>query len=417
MSKPIPGQYYTVVKNDWLSTIARDAYYDLEKWVIIRDANPHIYGRGNAIDGSPLIFPDDELYIPELPEEEGDIQTFAQQQEMFFSLVVEGDMVPVETAELTEAMDAGADMFTATLDPDKLEARTRDFLKPYRYPKCRVSINGELRLTGYVYVIESAAQPNSRTLKITGYSKTKNLVDSVVNPPYEVTGTTLKKRANKLCSDLGLSPVFDFGADEVFDRITSREGEKRYAHLTTLARERGILVSCTAQGNPLFQRAAAAEKPIDALEEGQQGALGFSAKFDGTERFSSYRVVGANITGEPVTSTVPDSAVNLPRYTSEKMRRAANTSTKTAANWARSRAVAKALSLPITADSFVTREGKVWQKNKYVTLKSETLFLPDGYDLLIRRIKFVFKPDARTAVLDLVPREVFTEEAIPDIWS
>jgi LysM repeat protein len=68
MPSPIPGQNYTVISGDLLWRISARAYGLASKWQKIISANPQLLGRKKAVDGSPLIFPGDVLYIP--PDEE-----------------------------------------------------------------------------------------------------------------------------------------------------------------------------------------------------------------------------------------------------------------------------------------------------------------------------------------------------------
>ncbi len=50
------------------------------------------------------------------------------------------------------------------------------------------------------------------------------------------------------------------------------------------------------------------------------------------------------------------------------------------------------------------------------TLKSPSLFVPDGYDFLIRSVEFTFSQNGAVANLDLVPPQVFSGEPIKEPW-
>jgi prophage tail gpP-like protein len=417
MSKARAGDQYTVVKDDWLSTIAGEAYGDINKWPLIAKANPQINGRGVAVDGSSLIFPDDVLWIPEDDSGEDDSPlTFAEQQKKSFSLTVNGELVPVITGSLVITMDTGSDEVEATVDMDKLSDSLRKALLPFKYPKCQVRINGELMLTGAIYKKSPAATKSKRIVKLTGYSNTADLIDSVMNPPYEESGVLLLNHAQRLVDDFGMKAVFYQGAQEYFDKITVRDGEKRFAHLLKLAKERGLLISCTPYGNPLFLKANTNKRPVETIEEGTAGALGFSSTYDGRKRFRSYRVVGKSVIGKAVTKTVTDPYVRRARFFSKKENRLDDDAEK-AALWERSKAIADALSMSIGYHKWTNKRGELWRDNTYVRVISPSLDLTNGVDLLIRRVKYNFTPAGKTVVLDVVPPEVFTGEEIPDIWS
>jgi prophage tail gpP-like protein len=418
MSKATPGSQYEVIKDDWLSTIAAEAYGDLRQWPLIADANPQINGRGVAVDGSSLIFPGDILWIPlEEKSEEDDFMSFGKQQEDTFSLEIEGILVPVSEATLLLTMDTGSDNFTAVLDVDFITEKLREHLLPYRYPKCTVRINGVLKLTGSVYIIEPVANDKKRYKKITGYSNTVDVIDSSVNPPYEFNAITLINHAKRMVKDIGISAVFYSGAKEFFDKVTTRTGEKRFSHLVSLAKQRGLLISCTPYGNLLFHRSNDSLVPVETIEEGEVGATSYKAKYDGRKRFKSYRIVGKTFTGEVVTKTITDPFVSKPRYFARNESNVEEGNITVAATWERSKAIADALTMEVPYPSWTTKNGDIWATNTYINLKSKTLDLRDGAILLIRRVLFSFTEKSNTCVLNVVPREVFTNEKLPDIWS
>jgi LysM repeat protein len=58
---PVPGSRYKVVRGDMLSDIARRAYKDASKFILIQKANP------NLRNGPDRIYYDQEIYIPPVP--------------------------------------------------------------------------------------------------------------------------------------------------------------------------------------------------------------------------------------------------------------------------------------------------------------------------------------------------------------
>lgn len=413
------GSHYTVVKNDWFSTIALEAYGDLYKWKLILDANPQVNGRGVAIDGSPLIFPGDILWIPEevIDEEEFDLaDSFASQQSESFSVEVEGELIPVISGSLVKTMDTGTDSVDFEVDIDLLSEKARENLKPFRYPKLVIKINGELMLTGYVFSVEGSVDSGKRSKKCVGFAKTANLIDSSVNPPYEQLNVSLQARATRMCSDLGLSVVVRGDSGKPFDKVTSRSGEKRFEHLAKLAKERGLLVSNTVQGNVLFHRANEKEVAVDSIIEGQPGPLSLSSSADGRKRYSSYRITGKTISKQPVSKTVTDPFVSIPRYYCKNMERVSSGTVSDTVGWERSKAIADALSISVPMDRWTSKNGQLWKDNSYVYLESDSLDI-SGTNLLIRRVKFEYSASGKTATLDLVPKQVFLGGDIEDIWS
>lgn len=414
------GEQYFVKDGDRLWFLASDVYGTPYKYPLIVDANPQINGRGLAPDGSPLIFEGDVLWIPSEEADEGDlvIPSFADQQADDFSVEIEGERIAVVSGSFFQTMDTGSDELKFTVDYDSLSDAVRLNLRPFQYAKCRLYIKGELRLTGAVYKnSHSVSSSGGRVVTYTAYSNTIDLVDSVVNPPYEMNSIKLVNLAKKRCADIGITAVFYSGGDEFFKRVRSRSGEKRFSELSKLARQRGLLVSNTASGNILFHRANDVETPVALIEEGGSRASDFSAEYDGRKRYSQYRIVGEGIDGEPVTKTVVDPFVSRARYFYRKESGSDNGNNRKSAEWERSKAVADALSMQIPVSDWFDDLGGVWRCNTYITVKSETLAINTPVNLLVRRVLFNWSSTGVNAVLNVVPKEVFSGDEIPDIWG
>ena len=52
-----------------------------------------------------------------------------------------------------------------------------------------------------------------------------------------------------------------------------------------------------------------------------------------------------------------------------------------------------------------------------MTLESPSLFVPDGFDFLIRSVEYLFSESGVTANLELVPPQVYSGEAITEPWA
>lgn len=419
MSSITPGSQYTVVDEDWLSKISIKAYGVIEKWTVIAQANPQINGRGVAIDGSPLIFEGDVLFIPLEIEDLGETDStlsFAQQQSDDMSVTIAGELVPIVSGSLLVTMDTASDEFTAEIDPQYISESVKRALRPYQYPSLVVRISGEIRLTGAVYVVSPRVNPKRNVVVIKGYSATIDFVDSAINPPYEQVSCSLKQRAVQFTADLGIQTVFEAGATEHFDKMSAKSGENRFTNLLKYARERGVLISCTPLGALLFHTVTQDITAIGNITENDLGGTEYAADFDGRKRFSSYRVTGKSFSGAPVTKTVVDPVVKRPRFFARGSRGEQGGVTKQA-NWERSKAVADALSIKIPYSSWRSDSGILWRENRFVFVTSESLYLSDGVNLLIRSVRYSYSSRGKTALLNLVPKEVFSEEPIPDMWS
>lgn len=420
--EPKAGEHYSVVDGDRLWNIAAQVYGSPYKYSLIVSANPQLSGRPKVEDGSPVIYGGDTIMIPGIATEESpeSVSTvlFADQQRDQFSVEINGERIPVVSGSFFESMDHGSDELTFSVDKDSLSSTARNALKPFKYPECKLYVYGILELTGAVYIVEpSISSDGGRVATYTAYSKTIDVVDSAVNVPLEINNSKLLNIAKKRLADLSISAVFMSGADEYFDKVKAKSGEKRFSELSNLARQRGILLSSTAEGNLLFHRANLDEVSVATIAENESGSTKIAGKFDGRERFSSYKIVGKSTLGKSVTKTVTDTFVSKSRFfVRNDSGSDAGTAIK-AAKWERSKAVSDALTMAIPVDDWFDDNGSVWKSNRYVTVISETLDITKPTLLLIRRRRLNWSATSRSAVLDVVPKEVFTGEEVPDIWG
>jgi prophage tail gpP-like protein len=289
------------------------------------------------------------------------------------------------------------------------------------------SFKGRLPPLGGSPVTRSAFSMRSKTL--TGFSYTIDAVDSHVRPPYERTNVTLEQLAKEMCRSVSIGSVFEVPSGGKFARCTGHESDTIFVHLSKLATERGILVSCTTEGNMLFWRARVDSKSVGTLEEGKPGVTAWKADFDGRKRYHAYHCITAGMPGAeptwgqagtgktgPSTITEIDPSVPLSRFLSFRADNTTPGNIKDAARWRKNRQIIDTLTQSLPVDGWYAPNGKLWEPNTIVTVVSPTLGVPKGYDFLIRAVEFVLE-DRREAVLHLIPPDAYTGKDLSDIWA
>ena len=411
------NSFYTVVDGDRLYKLSRDAYGDQWLWKRILGANSQLNGRNLASDGSPLIYPGDKLWIPLYDTLTTD-ELFVSVQKEIFVLLINGTAVPVTSAEFLTTIDTGTDHCSATIETESLPESVKNNLKPFRYPVAQVYIHGKLILTGKVYTVSPSLTEKGSIKKIDIYSHSADIIDSCVQPPYTQNSITLKSRALSLCAPFGLPPVFESGDGGRFDRITATKSEKIFDHLLKLARKKKLLVSCNEYGALYIFRPGSTTEPIETLNESDLGpVLSWEGSFNGRDRYSHYRVAGKSVKKVAPVSTVVDPSVPCYRLHCNSDSSADSGNVEESADWQRSKALADALSVTLPLDSWKTKSGEIWKPNRFVTVISKTLDIPNGVTLLIRRVTLKLDSDKLTATIDLCPKEVYTGDPVPDIWA
>lgn len=422
MSEPIAGKQYTVISGDTLSGIAQRAYGRGSQWPKIFKANQMKLKSGDP----DLIYPGEIIFIPELVDEKkmkrditGD--TLDGREADNFTLIIDGIEIPVESGKVLRTMDTAADGWTASIAwtpgaDEKLDKR----LKPYLYPKAYVYLGGQLVVSGRLYAIEPSLELGGQRMGLEGWSFTADIIDSTTKPPYEKNNVTLEQRARDLCEPMGISVEFEDADSKArnkkFDRVTIEATDTIFSHLAKLAAQCGILVSSTIHGDLLFTRAKTKSKSVGTIEEGKTGIPAFKCKFDGRKRFNSYRVISDSPGGSAKVSIAKDSKVPTSRFITFKADENAEGGIKDTAEWRRSKQLSESLTFDFPVKGWYAPNGKLWQANSIITIKSPTMWIPDGFDFLIVKVSYDFSNSGTSAVLSLTVPNAYTGESIKEPW-
>lgn len=409
----------TVKDGDTLENIAAREYGDPSRWrEIIRSTQSEL-----RWDKTNRVFPGETVIIPEYRK----TPSITGKQPDDLTIIIGGRTVPVESARIIRTMDTGTDAWTARIawtpgnDPD-LDRVTR----PYGYPDASAYIGNELLVNGLLYVVEPGLEDTGQTKTLTGYSFTADAIDSTVKPPYEWNNITLEQLATELVKHLEMRPVFETDTGGAFARETMGKTDKIFDFLSKLAAQRGILLSSTPGGDPLFVKADTTSAPVGTLTEDQFLVTGWKAKYDGRKRFNSYRCVTSDATmsliwGESQEPSKVQVAVDdqVPRSRFETFKTDSTTSgnIKNAAEWRRSRQIIDALTISLPVSGWYAPNGKLWRENTQVTVVSETLGVPSGFTFLIRAVEYTLESNERRSTLSLVPPQSYSGEPLGDIWK
>lgn len=419
---PISGQKYLVSAGDTLNSISIIAYGVTSYISNIVAANPALSTRQINDEGLPELIVGELLFIPEIPERRSvnDVRNerpLANKDKDDFTLVLDDIEVPLLSARLIRTMDTAADGFSGSIAwIPGLDKKLDEKLLPFRYPKAQVYLGNELQLTGYLYGVSPVLDGDGRKKNLTGASSTAEMIDSNVRPPYEKNNVTLKQYAKTRLKQIGLKAVFETDPGGAFKRVTANPWDKIFDDLTSLASQRGILISSTNKGEALFFQAGSGEN-MGTLEEGQPLALSWSANYDGRWRFHTYKAIGQSPGADAQTAVAVDD--NIPK--SRLFTFSANDTTpgdiQRAADWKRSKMLADILTMSIPVSSWYAPNGKLWKPDNSITIISPTLDLPaPGVTLLIRSAEFVFQVSGTQSIINVVPEEVYTGKKIVDPW-
>jgi prophage tail gpP-like protein len=421
-AKPTPGFQYRVVGGDRITRISATAYGTQENARLIVGANPQLTGRPISLEDLPTIYAGDVLNIPLIPtnvalRNEGTKLTIAGKTAEDFTLIIDGLEIPVQSAKVVRTMDTAADGWTGRIawnpgDNKEIDRR----LLPYALPDASVYLGDKLQINGILYNIEPEMTVAGIVKNLEGFSFTADAVDSSVKSPYEKNNITLQQRAEEQIQHIGIRAIFESDGGGKFDRMTADPTDTIFGHLAKYARQRSILISSTVTGDMLFNQANVNGKPVGTLEETQPLPLDWSAKYDGRQRFNSYKVIGQSPGGVSKTATAIDENVPRSRFKTIEANDTIAGDIQAVADWQRSKQLADALTIPFPVSDWYDPGGNLWTPNTIVTIISPTLDVPQGFNFLIRAIEFNYSTRGRSAILSIIPPQVYTTEELPEPW-
>lgn len=340
-----------------------------------------------------------------------------------FTAVINGKAIYAQSGKVRRAIDTVADAFTVSIRWDAVNENLAELLAPYGYQAAECYLGKDLVVNGILYNQKIRYSRDGIVKDLESFSLPIDIVDTNCRQPFEQTKITLKDRIETLVEPFGLKVVYDIIADEPFDRVTSSPDDKVFDHLLGLAQQRGALLTSTPLGELLVTEANTLGSPVDSITEELPPATEYTIEFNGRERFSEYQARAqspgrrSRSKSKLKVASAFDSVVPYTRFMSFNADETTMGNIQKAADWRRSKEVARALTIPIPVYSWYDKNNNLWKENTIVTVKSEQLQIPDGYNFLIRAVDYMFGRDGTPAVLHVVPPQVYTGEEIPEPWS
>lgn len=159
------------------------------------------------------------------------------------------------------------------------------------FDACKISIDGETVLDGYVDDVDLSLDPRDHPMTIAGRDRAMDMVDcSAIHPRGRWSGVNLLSIARELARPYGVTVRAETDVGKPFSAFVIQQGETAYSALERAARMRGVLVMSDAAGGLVITRAKKTE-PIAHLSETDK-SLSIKSTRSGRERFHRYDVKG-----------------------------------------------------------------------------------------------------------------------------
>jgi len=166
----------------------------------------------------------------------------------------------------------------------------QDVARPIRPgAECKVTIDGEAVITGYVDEAQLRYTSSEHTVSVSGRDRTGDLVDCSA-PPTQFMGRTLLQVATVLAKPFGIAVKSEVDAGGAFRSLKGEDGQTAHELLEQAAKIRAVLLLSDGLGGLVITRAGL-QRVSTALVLGQNVKEG-SGTFSHRDRYRDYTVKG-----------------------------------------------------------------------------------------------------------------------------
>ena len=266
--------------------------------------------------------------------------------------------------------------------------------------------------TGYVDSMDLDFDPSSRVTKISGRSRTGDLVDCSVVGQNEYRNLFINEIATKLCEPFGIRVLLRSTAGEKIAQFTVKQGETVYEALDRLARMRSLILYPSYQSNLIMERKGNIVAKGELIQG--QNILRGSAAYDNSERFSKYIIKGQNpgsIAGLPEQNVgakgeATDAGIHRYRPLIVVAENSVdNNSSAERAKYEANIRLAKALTVSLEVQGWYQKDGTPWEVNQLIYVNVPYLGIRSK--LLCKKVKFTKGSDGTKTSLELIHPKAF----------
>ncbi len=332
------------------------------------------------------------------------------------SLYVWGKVLSGWTSvEIIDSLEALSPTFALSYSDRALEVDGALRISPG--DQCSVRIGGQTVITGYVDDSELEESATSRSLSVSGRSRTCDLVDcSVPQQTSEWLDASLDTIASDLCAPFGISVSVQAPVGAPFVRFAVEPGETVIECISRAARERGVMLQSSSTGTLVLSSVGARSAPA-ALERGVN-VLSTQLSLSVAERFSEVRLLSQS-DGE-------DGLFNKPAAQASAAARDANIrrhrplvlvsdcgesqdKLKERALWEVSSRAGRGSRLSVTVRGWGSG-GSLWRPNAHVRVVHDWLGL--NTSMLIASVRLSLDEGGTLTELELCPAGAFAPEPV-----
>lgn len=393
---------YTAKQGDTFESISRRLYGSETETGRIRKANPTV---SESMTAGTLVF------IPEPPAKtkinaSGDDVTIlisGKEFKNFTDVTVNLSFTSFDSCEII-----------APFQSDNIEFRK--IFKPFSYQDVAIYIGGELIFSGTQIGVTPAITPNSKTVTLLAYSRCAVTNDSAVPIsayPIALRGFDLKKIAEVITDPFPFSVVADVNTGAKFDNASIKHTDKIATFLTTLAKQRDLIVTNNENGDLLITKAVD-NSSVAHLKGNQPPVTAVSPQFNEQEYFSDYTAILPVIVRQTPTQYTAKNKklVSIMRIDNFIASDAKNGDEKVVAESRRSRGMANSISYFVDLATIRDPQGKLLKPNTSINLQADDAMIYHDTKFFIRGVTMSLSSRVKTCALDIVLPESYNGKEI-----
>lgn len=292
---------------------------------------------------------------------------------------------------------------------------------------CQVKIGGDLVITGYVDRYTAAISGTDHSVRISGRSKSQDLVDSAAlvqlegQPPgFQMMGGSALTIAQTLAKPYGVSVTSIAGPGTNIPQFNINLGETAWEIIDRVTKISKLVCYDMPDGSLMMARAGAEQMASGLAQGGNVENATVTLSMD--QRFSEYEahllstMVYGNDTGvnaPGLGKPVKDEGVPRfrKRYVISEQTMMGTPIAYDRAVWERNRRLGRSQAVTITCDSWRDAAGALWAPNHLAPIRIPVLKLPDA-SWLIAAISYTRDETGQHAIITLMPREAFDPEPV-----
>lgn len=285
---------------------------------------------------------------------------------------------------------------------------------------CTINIGPDRVLTGYVDSVQIGYDKASHTISVSGRSKTADLIDCAVQPPWnDFNNQTLIQIANKISEPYGVDILDAIGGEtEPIPKEAIDSGETVFQVIDRLAKIKGVLVTDDPLGRLFLTRAGTA-RASTGLTLGEN-ILSCNGTFDHKARFHTYRVVGQDKGSDGATAkniseieaVIIDEGAREGRVKVIEVSGLASLDrAKDRGRWEAAAAIAKSMNATYSVQGWRQKNGDLWAVNTLVPV-DDAVNAING-DLLISEVTYSLSAAGSITTMQVAPRAAFELRPMP----